>query len=124
MEEYAGLSSAEKNCLNECLKMEAECRSIWVRAIDFSPKLAAYCTHWGEFTPKDWAKLLANNAQFADIAPLHKLGDAEWYIILGHQPLLITKCPIINEMQENFWEALLKEFPWFKEYAALRKKSD
>ena len=115
-DQYTGLSEAERDCLRDCLKMEAECRSLWIRAMYFSPKLAAHCTRWSEFTPMDWAKLLADNAQFIDIAPLHKLGSAEWFLILSHQPALIEKCPITDEIPEKYWNALLKDYPWFKKY--------
>ena len=119
MEEEYGLNKVEADCLKKCQEAEAECRSLWVRAMEYSPRLAHYCTHWHDFTPGDWAKLLANNIEFIHIAPLHKLGCAEWFIVLSHQPALIEKCSIIDDFPENYWGALLKQYPWFRQY---RKK--
>ena len=96
--------------------MEAECRSMWLRAIDFSPRLAAYCPHWHDFTPMEWAKLLSENSDFINIAPLHLLGSKEWFIILSHQPALIDNCPIRDDFPESYWQVLLKQYPWFKKH--------
>ena len=119
MQEETGLTGPEQDCLNQCRKMEADCRRLWIRALEFSPKLANYCSHWHDFTPMDWADLVAHNSFFITIAPLHKFGGAEWYIILNRQPSLIEKCSIIADFPENYWRALLEIYPWFKEYRDL-----
>ncbi len=122
MENETNLTDREQNCLDKCRKMEAECRRMWLRAMEFSPRLAAYCHHWHDFTSMDWADLLAHNTDFINIAPIHELGGAEWFIILGRQPLLIGKCPIINDFPENYWQSLLKDYPWFESYRKNLKK--
>ena len=114
MEDDSKLNAAEQDCLKQCLKMEEECRSLWIRAIDFSPKLASYCPHWREFTHMEWATLIAGNKDFINIAPRHSFGDAEWFIILHRQPTLIDKCEILNDMPEKYWTFLKKLYPWFE----------
>lgn len=116
MEKTTTLNAAEQDCLEQCRKMEAECRSLWIRALEFSPRLANYCSHWHDFTPMEWADLLAHNSGFINIAPLHKFGAAEWYIVLNRQPQLVEKCQVIADLPENYWEALLKYYPWFEKY--------
>lgn len=118
MENTTSLSEPEQDCLEQCRKMEAECRSLWIRALEFSPKLANYCPHWHDFTPMEWADLVAHNSNFINIAPLHKFGAAEWYIVLNRQPQLIEKCPLIADFPENYWKNLVKDYPWFNEYRA------
>ena len=98
--------------------MEEECRSLWIRAIDFSPKLASYCPHWREFTPMEWATLIAGNKDFINIAPRHSFGNAEWFIILHRQPTLIDKCEILNDMPEKYWTFLKKLYPWFEKISS------
>ena len=112
MEDDSKLNVAEQDCLKQCLKMEKECRSLWIRAIEFSPKLAGYCPHWRDFTPMEWATLIAGNKDFITIAPLHSFGEAEWSVILNRQPTLIAKCEILNNMSEKYWNFLKELYPW------------
>ena len=114
MQNAPELSEVELDCLDQCRKMEAECRSLWIRAIDFSPRLASYCPHWHDFTPPEWAILVAHNRDFINIAPLHLLGWKEWYIILEHQIALIDKCTILEEFPEASWNALQRKYPWIE----------
>ena len=114
-----GLSVSEQNCLDQCLKMEAECRSLWIRALEFSPRLAHYCKHWHDFTPEDWGVLLAGNPDLITIAPLHELSMEAWYIILSRQPSLVEKCCRLDEFNDKLWNSLLEYYPWFEQY---RKK--
>ena len=114
MESDVALTEAEQRCLDKCRQMEAECRSLWIRAIEYSPRLASYCPHWHDFTPQEWAILLAENSCFAAIAPLHLLGVREWYIILNRQIALIEKCPILNDFSDACWNDLQKRYPWIE----------
>ena len=75
-----------------------------------------------DFTPMDWAYLAAHNKDFINIAPLHEFSGAEWYIVLNRQPLLIEHCPVIDDLPPNYWDALLKEYPWFETYRKKQKK--
>ena len=100
--------------LSETMFENGRRMSQWIRAIDFSPKLASYCPHWREFTPMEWATLIAGNKDFINIAPRHSFGDAEWFIILHRQPTLIDKCEILNDMPEKYWTFLKKLYPWFE----------
>ena len=93
MECGSALTEDEKRYLEKCRQMEAECRSLWVRAIGFSPQLASYCPHWHDFTPQEWAALVAENSEFINIAPVHLFKGREWYMILSRQPALIDKYP-------------------------------
>lgn len=121
MESESNLTLPEQNCLNKCRKMEAECRHLWLRAIEFSPRLARYCSHWHDFTPLDWADLVAHNKDFINIAPLHSFGKSEWYIVLKRQPMLIEKCPADDVFPDGYWQSLLQDYPWFEKY---RKKQE
>lgn len=94
--------------------METECRSLWIRAMEFSPRLSAYCPHWGDFTPMEWATLIAGNSDFICIAPLHLLGADEWFVILNRQPALVDKCKILDCMMEKYGDYLSKQYPWLK----------
>ena len=122
MESEARLTVQERDCLEQCRKMDAECRRMWIRAMEYSPRLARYCSHWHDFTPMDWADLAAHNKDFINIAPLHEFSGAEWYIVLNRQPLLIEHCPVIDDLPPNYWDALLKEYPWFETYRKKTKK--
>ena len=88
------LDALELDCLRECQKMEFECNRIWLKAIEFSPKLARYCNRFNNFNTGEWAVLLSHCPQFANIAPLHKLSVAEWVHILTWQPQLESECKI------------------------------
>ena len=114
MEEYANLSEEEKERLTQCLRKEADCRDLWIKAIQFSPKLGTYCNYWHNFTTLDWARLLSNNIQFLNMAPLHKMNTAEWLIILNKQPSLIDICPVADEMPDSHWKILLRKSPHLK----------
>ena len=93
MEYGSALTEDEKRYLEKCRQMEAECRSLWIKAIEFSPQLASYCPHWHDFTPQEWAALVAENSEFINIAPVHLFKGREWYMILSRQPALIDKYP-------------------------------
>ena len=123
MENEARLTVQERDCLEQCRKMDAECRRMWIRAMEYSPRLARYCSHWHDFTPMDWAELAAHNKDFINIAPLHEFSGAEWYIVLNRQPLLIEHCPVIDDLPPNYWDALLKEYPWFETYRKKQKNT-
>ncbi len=114
MEDYTGLSESEKSCLKKCQAMEAECRDLWIRAIEYSPRLVCYCRHWYDFTPRDWATLLATQSNLINIAPLHLLGFDEWFKILFHQPSLIEYCPLLDDFPQKYWSSLKKLYPWLK----------
>ena len=119
MENKTALTEAEQSCLDKCRKMDAESRSLWIRAIEFSPRLASYCPHWHGFTPMEWADLLAHNKDFIRIAPIHEFCGKEWFMVLNRQPSLIEHCPIIEKIPGNYWKSLLEYYPWFENY---RKK--
>ena len=93
MEYGSALTEDEKRYLEKCRQMEAECRSLWISAIGFSPRLASYCPHLHDFTPQEWAALVAENSEFINIAPVHLFKGREWYMILIRQPELIDKYP-------------------------------
>ena len=93
MENEARLTVQERDCLEQCRKMDAECRRMWIRAMEYSPRLARYCSHWHDFTPQEWAALVAENSEFINIAPVHLFKGREWYMILTRQPELIDKYP-------------------------------
>ena len=93
MESEVALTEAEQRCLDKCRQMEAECRSLWISTIGFSPRLASYCPHWHDFTPQEWAKLVAENSEFINIAPVQLFEGSEWYMILARQPELIDRDP-------------------------------
>ena len=93
MEYGSALTEDEKRYLEKCRQMEAECRSLWIKAIEFSPRLASYCPHLHDFTPQEWAALVAENSEFINIAPVHLFKGREWYMILTRQPELIDKYP-------------------------------
>ena len=122
MENETNLTLPEQDCLDKCREMDAECRRMWVRAMEFAPRLAGYCPHWHDFTSMDWADLLSHNKDFINIAPIHEFAGAEWYIVLSRQPSLIEKCPMINDVPENYWQSLLGYYPWFEDYRKNLKK--
>ena len=117
MEEYNHLSEEERNRVLQCLRMEADCRDSWIKAIQFSPRLSTFCKCWHNFTTLDWARLLSNNIQFLNMAPLHKMSTAEWFIILNKQPSLVNVCPVIDEMPDEYWNLLLQKYPHLKRKA-------
>ena len=86
------LTEAERNDLFTCRHMDSECKSLWLRAIENSPKLARYCRWLNDFTPGEWAVLLSHRPDFINIAPIHKLSDREWEHILRYQPQLARDC--------------------------------
>ena len=118
MDAYTGLNIADQDSLVQCLKKEAECRDLWIRAMRFSPQLAAHCRRWNEFTTMEWVKIITDNNQFADIAPLYKFTDTDWYFLLEKQPHLAERCPIIKEIPEMYWSDLLQKHPQLKKYKA------
>ena len=120
MEKYIGLSETEQACLEKCREMEDECRNMWVRAMGFSPKLACYCTHWSDFKPSDWARMLVDNREIINIAPIHLLSCKEWSFVLMYQPVLIDHCPIVNDFSADTWEALTQKYPWFHKYRTIK----
>ena len=114
MKEYDHLSEEERDRVLQCLRMEADCRDLWIKAIRFSPKLGTYCNCWHNFTTLDWARLLSDNIQFLNMAPLHKLNAVEWLIILNKQPSLIDICPLTDEMPDSYWQILQQKHPHLK----------
>ena len=126
MEKSTDLTIPEQTCLDKCLQMEAECRGLWIRAMEYSPRLAAYCPHWHDFTPSEWAALLVSNREFVSIAPLHLLGADEWFRILCRQPALIEHCPLIGSFPAGYSEELQRLYPWLdrKTVCAKRAKCD
>ena len=116
MDKYAGLNNADIDSLKQCLKKEAECRDLWIRAIRFTPQLAAHCRRWSEFTTLEWVRLITDNIQFAGIAPLHKFSYIEWCFLLEEQPSLIDRCPVIDKIPEMLWGELVKKQPHLKKY--------
>ena len=116
MDKTTTLTEPELNCLKKCREMEAECRSLWIRAMEFSPRLASYCPHWHDFTPPEWSILIAKNSDFINIAPVHLFGFREWYMILSCHPALIDQCPILDKLPEATWNALQKQYPWLQKH--------
>ena len=118
MEESIGLSQPEQDCLKKCCEAEAQCRSMWIRAMSFAPKLACYCTHWSDFTPAEWVKIVVDNRDLISIAPIHLLQCEEWGLILRCQPSLIDYCPasVLNSFPAKVWQVLVEEYPWFQKY--------
>ena len=114
MEEYNHLSEEERDHVLQCLRMEADCRDLWIKAIQCSPRLGNFCKYWHNFTTLDWARLLSNNIQFLNMAPLYKMSAAEWFIILNKQHSLVNICPVINEMPDEYWNLLLQKYPHLK----------
>ena len=111
MDEFAGLTEEEIERVQRCLWLEFDCRDSWIKAIQFSPKLAAYCNCWHNFTTMDWARLLSDNIQFINMAPLHKMTFAEWVVVLNKQPSLIDHCPISDEMPDFVWSKIQQKYP-------------
>ena len=111
MDEFAGLTEEEIKRVQRCLWLEFDCRDSWIKAIQFSPKLAAYCNCWHNFTTMDWARLLSDNIQFINMAPLHKMTFAEWVVVLNKQPSLADRCPISDEMPDFIWSKIQQKYP-------------
>ena len=88
------LTDSERNNLFTCRHFEAECKSLWLRAIADTPKLARYCRWIHDFTTGDWATLLSHRPEFINIAPIHELSVNEWVFLLSCQPQLASECKI------------------------------
>ena len=96
---------------------KAECHSLWIRSIDYSPKQARYCKHWHDFSPAEWGTLLAYKSEFINIVPIHDLNADNWFELLCRQPSLLEYCPILDEMPEIYDQALKKRYPWLQQTA-------
>ena len=94
------LNESVLDWLNKCRKMEIECNRIWLKAIEFSPKLAHYCKRFNDFSTGQWGVLLSHCPEFINIAPLHELSASEWTHILCWQPQLETECKIKDQFSD------------------------
>ena len=123
LDNYSGLTERELSCLQKCRQMEAECRSLWIRAMEYSPRLASYCPHWHDFTVIEWVEILSNQKDLINIAPQHLFNELDWLQILRHQPALIEYCPMIDDFSEEYFEELQNLYPWL-ERKTVRAKCD
>ena len=105
------LDDVEKECLASCRKQERQMRSMWLSAIEYSPKLARYCPCLNDFTPTEWSILLSHDASFINIAPIHRFSINDWYWVLLYQAELADLCPCLKEFSLKQKKYLLKNQP-------------
>ena len=105
------LTDSERNNLSTCLRMERECKLLWLRAIEEFPKLARYCKRLNDFSTAEWAGLLSYHPEFINIAPIHEFSVNEWVFLLSCQPHLASECKIKRKFSAGQ-----------KKYLAERKK--